>query len=91
VSLRRLCKHRSGSWKRSGINPFSYERPTDLKRAIDSMVENSGAAFLGGASPQLRNLATTGGNLMQCTRCSYFQDVTTPCNKRTPGEGGDGT
>lgn len=43
-------------------------------------------ALLAGASPQLRNLATTGGNLMQRTRCPYFQDLTTPCNKRTPGE-----
>ncbi len=38
-------------------------------------------------SGQLRNLATTGGNLLQRTRCVYFQDVTTPCNKREPGTG----
>ncbi|MGH3898400.1 MAG: FAD binding domain-containing protein [Pseudonocardiaceae bacterium] len=44
-------------------------------------------ALLSGASGQLRNLATTGGNLMQRTRCVYFQDVTTPCNKREPGTG----
>ncbi|SDP20430.1 xanthine dehydrogenase YagS FAD-binding subunit [Actinopolyspora xinjiangensis] len=44
-------------------------------------------ALLSGASGQLRNLATTGGNLLQRTRCSYFQDVTTPCNKREPGSG----
>ena len=44
-------------------------------------------ALLAGASAQLRNLATTGGNLLQRTRCVYFQDVTTPCNKRTPGSG----
>jgi xanthine dehydrogenase YagS FAD-binding subunit len=44
-------------------------------------------ALLAGASGQLRNLATTGGNLLQRTRCVYFQDVTTPCNKRTPGTG----
>jgi xanthine dehydrogenase YagS FAD-binding subunit len=44
-------------------------------------------ALLAGASGQLRNMATTGGNLMQRTRCVYFQDVTTPCNKRTPGTG----
>jgi xanthine dehydrogenase YagS FAD-binding subunit len=44
-------------------------------------------ALLAGASAQLRNLATTGGNLLQRTRCVYFQDVTTPCNKRTPGTG----
>jgi xanthine dehydrogenase YagS FAD-binding subunit len=44
-------------------------------------------ALLSGASGQLRNVATTGGNLLQRTRCSYFQDVTKPCNKREPGSG----
>src|SRR5262245_28582625 len=42
-------------------------------------------AILSGASPQLRNMATNGGNLMQRTRCSYFYDIATPCNKREPG------
>jgi xanthine dehydrogenase YagS FAD-binding subunit len=44
-------------------------------------------ALLSGASGQLRNLATTAGNLLQRTRCSYFQDVASPCNKREPGTG----
>jgi xanthine dehydrogenase YagS FAD-binding subunit len=44
-------------------------------------------ALLDGASGQLRNLATVGGNLLQRTRCPYFQDVTKPCNKRDPGSG----
>jgi xanthine dehydrogenase YagS FAD-binding subunit len=44
-------------------------------------------ALLSAASGQLRNLATTGGNLLQRTRCVYFQDLTTPCNKREPGSG----
>jgi xanthine dehydrogenase YagS FAD-binding subunit len=44
-------------------------------------------AILSGASGQLRNIATTGGNLLQRTRCVYFQDLTTPCNKRDPGSG----
>jgi len=44
-------------------------------------------AILAGASPQLRNMATNGGNLMQRTRCVYFYDVGTPCNKREPGTG----
>jgi xanthine dehydrogenase YagS FAD-binding subunit len=44
-------------------------------------------ALLSGASGQLRNLATTGGNLLQRTRCAYFYDTTTPCNKREPGTG----
>jgi len=44
-------------------------------------------AILAGASPQLRNMATTGGNLLQRTRCLYFYDTATPCNKREPGSG----
>jgi xanthine dehydrogenase YagS FAD-binding subunit len=45
-------------------------------------------ALLSGASPQLRNMATTGGNLLQRTRCYYFMDTAFPaCNKRTPGSG----
>ena len=45
------------------------------------------SAILAGASQQLRNMASTGGNLMQRTRCFYFYDVATPCNKREPGSG----
>ncbi|MEU1121734.1 MULTISPECIES: xanthine dehydrogenase family protein subunit M [unclassified Streptomyces] len=44
-------------------------------------------ALLSGASGQLRNVATTGGNLLQRTRCPYFQDLGKPCNKREPGTG----
>jgi xanthine dehydrogenase YagS FAD-binding subunit len=44
-------------------------------------------AILAGASTQLRNKATTGGNLLQRTRCPYFYDTTKPCNKRAPGSG----
>ncbi len=44
-------------------------------------------ALLASASPQVRNLATLGGNLLQRTRCGYFRDVVTPCNKREPGTG----
>jgi xanthine dehydrogenase YagS FAD-binding subunit len=45
------------------------------------------SAMLAAASPQLRNMATNGGNLLQRTRCVYFYDVGTPCNKREPGTG----
>ena len=44
-------------------------------------------AILAGASPQLRNMASTGGNLLQRTRCYYFYDASVPCNKRDPGSG----
>ncbi|TQC48855.1 xanthine dehydrogenase family protein subunit M [Rhodococcus sp. WS4] len=56
----------------------------DVVRARYPMLSR---ALLSGASGQLRNLATTAGNLLQRTRCVYFQDVTTPCNKREPGTG----
>src|SRR5258706_3245982 len=45
------------------------------------------SAILAGASAQLRNLASTGGNLLQRTRCYYFYDTATPCNNREPGSG----
>ncbi|RSZ56266.1 xanthine dehydrogenase family protein subunit M [Massilia atriviolacea] len=45
------------------------------------------AAILAGASPQIRNMATDGGNLLQRTRCHYFYDTAVPCNKRLPGSG----
>src|SRR5262249_28091719 len=44
-------------------------------------------AILNGASPQIRNMATVGGNLLQRTRCVYFRDIAMPCNKREPGSG----
>jgi xanthine dehydrogenase YagS FAD-binding subunit len=45
------------------------------------------SALLAGASQQLRNMASAGGNLLQRTRCPYFYDIATPCNKREPGSG----
>ena len=56
-------------------------------RAVRERYPVLAAALLAGASGQLRNLATVGGNLLQRTRCPYFQDVTSPCNKRVPGSG----
>src|SRR5256885_10620617 len=55
----------------------------EIKKRLPVLSE----ALLSGASGQLRNVATTGGNLLQRTRCVYFQDLTTPCNKREPGAG----
>ncbi|MGW1818402.1 FAD binding domain-containing protein [Streptomyces sp. NPDC002125] len=55
----------------------------DVRRSYPALSQ----ALLSGASGQLRNAATTGGNLLQRTRCPYFQDVSKPCNKRTPGSG----
>ena len=64
---------------------------TNADTAYDERVQTRypllASAILAGASPQLRNAATNGGNLNQRTRCFYFYDVATPCNKRAPGSG----
>jgi xanthine dehydrogenase YagS FAD-binding subunit len=57
----------------------------DFVRSYPAIAE----ALLSGASPQLRNAATVGGNLLQRTRCGYFYDVASACNKRQPGSGCD--
>lgn len=54
---------------------------------IESRYPLLSQAVLAGASPQLRNMASTGGNLLQRTRCYYFYDSNVPCNKREPGSG----
>jgi xanthine dehydrogenase YagS FAD-binding subunit len=56
-----------------------------LQRLFPAVTE----ALLSGASPQLRNVATVGGNLLQRTRCAYYRDLATRCNKRDPGSGCD--
>ncbi|MFF0156814.1 FAD binding domain-containing protein [Streptomyces sp. NPDC005263] len=55
----------------------------DVRRRYPALAQ----AVLAGASGQLRNMATVGGNLLQRTRCGYFTDLAKPCNKRTPGSG----
>ena len=73
----------------TGLNIGAGVRNSDL--AADLIVRRDypglSQALLAGASGQLRNMATVGGNLLQRTRCLYFQDVTKPCNKREPGTG----
>ncbi len=72
-----------------GVRIGAMVRNSDL--AADRLIRQRypvlAEVLLAGASGQLRNLATTGGNLLQRTRCVYFQDVTKPCNKREPGGG----
>jgi len=72
-----------------GIRIGAMVRNSDLAadRTIRTRYPLLAQALLAGASGQLRNLATTGGNLLQRTRCVYFQDVSKPCNKRVPGSG----
>ena len=72
-----------------GLRIGAHVRNTDL--AADRTVRKDYAvlsrALLSGASGQLRNKATTAGNLLQRTRCPYFYDTSKPCNKRKPGSG----
>jgi xanthine dehydrogenase YagS FAD-binding subunit len=72
-----------------GLRVGALVRNTDL--AADARVRKDygvlSRALVSGASGQLRNKATTAGNLLQRTRCPYFYDTTKPCNKRQPGSG----
>jgi xanthine dehydrogenase YagS FAD-binding subunit len=72
-----------------GLKIGALARNADVAR--DATVKEQYAvlsqALLAGASPQLRNMATTGGNLLQKTRCVYYRDTATGCNKREPGSG----
>jgi xanthine dehydrogenase YagS FAD-binding subunit len=70
----------------SGTRIGAAARMSDVARHAD-VPPLLREALLAGASPQLRNVATVGGNLLQRTRCHYFQDVTKPCNKRQAGSG----
>ena len=72
-----------------GLRIGAAVRNSDLaaNRLVRERYPAVAEALLHGASGQLRNLATVGGNLLQRTRCLYFQDVTKPCNKRDPGSG----
>jgi xanthine dehydrogenase YagS FAD-binding subunit len=82
--------------------PLSTIEATPTGVRIGALVRNSDLAYhetirkrypvlsealLAGATPQIRNMATVGGNLMQRTRCTYFRDAVWPCNKRRPGSG----
>jgi xanthine dehydrogenase YagS FAD-binding subunit len=72
-----------------GLKIGALVRNSDLAadRRVRTRYEVLSRALLSGASAQLRNKATTGGNLLQRTRCYYFYDTTKPCNKRQPGSG----
>ena len=75
--------------KGGGLRIGAMVRNSDLANhpAVKQRYAVLSEALLSGASPQLRNMATTGGNLLQRTRCYYFRDVNYACNKRTPGSG----
>ena len=89
IDINRLPLDKIEDTAEGGLRMGATVRNSDL--AADRRVrERYGVlsrALLAGASAQLRNRATTGGNLLQRTRCSYFYDVSKPCNKRDPGSG----
>jgi xanthine dehydrogenase YagS FAD-binding subunit len=89
VDISRLPLDRVATTADGGLRIGATVRNSDL--AAHPVVRRDfpvlAQAVLAGATGQIRNAATTGGNLLQRTRCSYFQDVGTPCNKREPGSG----
>jgi xanthine dehydrogenase YagS FAD-binding subunit len=89
VDINRLPLDKIEQLPDGGLKIGATLRNSDL--AQDPVVRRDYAvlsqALLAGASAQLRNMATTGGNLLQRTRCMYFRDTAMPCNKREPGTG----
>lgn len=89
IDVNRIGLDRIEETQDGGLRIGALVRNTDL--ASDKRVRRDYAvlarALLSGASGQLRNKATTAGNLLQRTRCPYFYDITKPCNKRRPGSG----
>jgi xanthine dehydrogenase YagS FAD-binding subunit len=89
VDVRRLLDTQIGETADGGIRIGAGARNSEI--AAHPLVRERypalAQALPSGASGQLRNLATAGGNLLQRTRCLYFQDVAKPCNKRAPGTG----
>jgi xanthine dehydrogenase YagS FAD-binding subunit len=89
VDVRRLTSDSIEELPDGGVRIGAAVTNSDLAAdmTIRSRYPVLSQALLSGASGQLRNLATTGGNLLQRTRCVYFYETTTPCNKREPGSG----
>src|SRR5947208_4136781 len=89
IDVNGLALDRIESTPDGGLRIGALVRNTDL--AADPRVRRDygvlSRALLAGASGQLRNQATTAGNLLQRTRCPYFYDTNLPCNKRVPGSG----
>lgn len=89
IDVNHLGLDRIEKTDQGGLRIGALVRNTDL--AADKRVRRDYAvlsrALVAGASGQLRNKATTAGNLLQRTRCPYFYDTTKPCNKRKPGSG----
>ncbi|HEY1512771.1 MAG TPA: xanthine dehydrogenase family protein subunit M [Gaiellaceae bacterium] len=89
VDVTHLPFHSVDETAEGGVRIGAGVRNSDLaaSRLVRERYPALAEALLAGASGQLRNAATTAGNLLQRTRCPYFQDVTKPCSKREPGTG----
>jgi xanthine dehydrogenase YagS FAD-binding subunit len=89
IDINRLPLNKVDTTPDGGLRIGATVRNSDLAHhpAVQRDYAVLSQAILAGASAQLRNMATTGGNLLQRTRCVYFRDTTTPCNKREPGTG----
>ena len=89
IDIHRLPLDKVETLDGGGVTIGATVRNTDLANhpLIKTHYPVLSQALLSGASAQLRNMATTGGNLLQRTRCVYFRDTATPCNKREPGSG----
>jgi xanthine dehydrogenase YagS FAD-binding subunit len=89
IDINRLPLNQVERTPNGGVRIGALVRNTDL--AYHPLIEKHypvlASAIMAGASQQLRNMASTGGNLLQRTRCHYFYDTATPCNKREPGSG----
>lgn len=83
LELSRIAEHEGGL----RLGALAKNSDTANHRLVRERYPLVSQAILAGASAQLRNAATNGGNLMQRTRCYYFYDVAMPCNKRQPGSG----
>lgn len=80
-------KEISVSEKGASLGALSTNADVAHHKTIEKYYPLLSESILAGASPQIRNMATTGGNLLQRTRCYYFYDTALPCNKREPGSG----
>ncbi|CAB3711105.1 FAD binding domain-containing protein [Achromobacter kerstersii] len=89
IDVNRLALDKIEPTSEGGLRVGALVRNTDLAAHVDIRRDYGvlSRALLAGASGQLRNMATTAGNLVQRTRCSYFYDTNQPCNKREPGSG----
>jgi xanthine dehydrogenase YagS FAD-binding subunit len=90
VDVTRIPEHHEIIENQDGglrLGAFATNADTAYNTIIEQRYPLLNKAILAGASPQIRNMATNGGNLLQRTRCYYFYDVSSPCNKREPGTG----